>query len=61
MSLPKLLTKKEISEVLRCSTKTVETLDNSGELRGKIKMGKSVLWPESEVLKLIARRTVKAS
>ncbi len=61
MSLPKLLTKKEVAEILRCSTKTIEALHNSGELKGKIKMGKDVLWPEEEILKFIARRTVKAS
>lgn len=61
MSLPKLLTKKEVAEVLRCTTKTVETLHNNGDLKGKIKMGKDVLWPEDEILKFIARRTVKAS
>lgn len=61
MSLPKLLTKKEVCAALRISMGTLETRVRDGEIRGMIKDHGKVYFPESEILKYLARKTVKAS
>lgn len=61
MSIPKLLTKKEVCEVLRMSMGSLDTRIREGEIRGMIKDRGKVFFPESEILKYLARKTVKAS